>query len=64
MRELFENLSLDFYLPKLNYIQRILKDIDQSATQNNAHSSVKHFNGLCNLSENCNFQLYFLYKFQ
>lgn len=58
MRELFENLSLDFYLPKLNFIQKILKDIDQSATQ------AKHFNGLCDLSENCNFQLYFLYKFQ
>ena len=64
MRELFENLSLDFYLPKLNHIHKIFKDIDQNATQNNAHPTLKHLNGLCNLSENCNFPLYFLYKVQ
>jgi len=52
MRELFENLSLDFYLPKLNHIHKIFKDIDQNATQNNAHPTLKHLNGLCDLSQN------------
>lgn len=61
MREFFENLQLNFYLPKLNVVQYFLDSVDKTKSQMNSASSPEILEGLAKFSQKCIIAFIFIF---
>jgi hypothetical protein len=63
MREFFENLQLNFYLPKLNVVQPFLESVGKNKNLPDSHSSVEFLPGLSKFSHKCNLEFLLFISF-
>ena len=54
MREFFESLDINFYVPKLNVIQHFLNNVDKEKTSTATASSAQYLEGISKFTEKCN----------